>query len=399
MSGYPGVYHRQIASGEVTELGGSTNSIATAGEGLGFISPNFITFQTGSSLQNNSIVINQAGVVSVTGRTNLNGAVTVNKNFATVETHDTLAPVMDISGTLSVSTGAPNFSDVPRIKLISRGIASNSAIPGATTSSTSNEIRGVSTNASTSGFLRLSAQTPANSCIDLIGVNTEDSNKYNNAVRISTTGTERMIVNGIGNVGIGTATPTVKLDVVGEVKISSNLNMNNTRVYNMNGPAVASDAATKGYVDGAIPIGGIIMWSGVLSTIPSNWKLCNGSNGTPDLRNRFIIGATGADAAFTPLTNIEGPNTATGGTKDAVVVAHNHTASSSTENAMPGLTEIGYAAGGGGNFQRIRIGQVEYYAATTGVHSHTITVNSQGESGTNKNLPPYYALAFIMRVS
>lgn len=235
ISGYPGVYHRQIASGEVTALGGATNSIATDGEGLGVISPNFITFQTGSSLQNNSIVINQSGVVSVTGRTNLNGAVSVSKNYADVETHDSLAPVMDISGTMSVSTASTNFTDNPRIKLISRGIAANAAIPSTTTTSTSNEIRGVSSNASTSGFLRLTAQTPANSCIDLIGVNTS-APAYNNAVRISTGGTERMIVNGSGNVGIGTSTPTAPLDVTGNAILR-----NSVRIGSTTAPTVALD--------------------------------------------------------------------------------------------------------------------------------------------------------------
>jgi hypothetical protein len=560
LSGYPGIYHRKIASGEVTALGGSTNSIAAPGDGLGFISPNFITFQTGSSPPNNSIVINQAGVVSVTGRTNLNGAVTVNKNFGTVETHETLAPVMDISGTLSVTTGAPDFTDVPRIKLISRGIAANSAIPSLTQSpaSTSNEIRGVSSNATTSGFLRLSAQTPAYSCIDLIGLNVNPNlspTAYNNAVRISTGGNERMIVNGSGNVGIGTNAPTVPLEVVGNaivrssVRIGSSvwptvaldvtgaakitaqtatstaltttgwigvnttsaptvaldvtgaakvstilsaqtglilgdnaktamesfdgstisgslLNMhdgtkprmefkhpnnrfgigcsdaeafiwsynnkpivfgtnNNARmriltdgnldmistgkIVNLVNPTAAQHAATKGYVDGAIPIGGIIMWSGTITTIPSNWRLCNGDTHnnitTPDLRNRFVIGASVDDSFYNkPVADLERTSDGRvvtgflGGTKDAVVVEHSHGASSNDVTPVLSISEVGWNSGGGGNFHRARTGGVDYGGGIGGSHRHTITVNNAGESGLNKNLPPYYALAFIMRI-
>ena len=58
-----------------------------------------------------------------------------------------------------------------------------------------------------------------------------------------------------------------------------------------------SQQSVKAYVDAAIPIGGIIMWSGTLVSIPSNWQLCDGSTdvstgiSTPDLRDRFIVGA------------------------------------------------------------------------------------------------------------
>jgi hypothetical protein len=41
----------------------------------------------------------------------------------------------------------------------------------------------------------------------------------------------------------------------------------------------------------AVPAGGIIMWSGSIGSIPTGYVLCNGSNGTPDLRDRFVVGA------------------------------------------------------------------------------------------------------------
>jgi microcystin-dependent protein len=65
----------------------------------------------------------------------------------------------------------------------------------------------------------------------------------------------------------------------------------------------------------SIPIRGIIMWSGSEASIPAGWAICDGTtaNGqvTPDLRNRFIVGAADADAQFTPGST--GGDTMTGG--------------------------------------------------------------------------------------
>jgi hypothetical protein len=286
---YPGVYHRSIAAGEVTAVGGATNTITTDASGLGFISPNFITFQTGLVPQKNSIVINQAGDVSVTGRANLNGPVSVGKNFGAVEKHLDVMPIMDVSGILHIRSSALTYTDNPRMKLISTPIGTGADIPSLTIGSTANEIRGVNDGES-SGFLRLSAHTPANSCIDLIGtIISGDASKFTNSVRISTAGVDRMVVNGSGNVGIGTtvpgvrldvsgaasvaaarimstattgtalittgwvginnAAPTVPLDVAGAAKISGELNMNSNKIVNVTTPTAAQDAATKSYVD------------------------------------------------------------------------------------------------------------------------------------------------------
>jgi hypothetical protein len=150
---------------------------------------------------------------------------------------------------------------------------------------------------------------------------------------------------------------------------------------------------------GTIPIGGIIMWSGAIVNIPAKYALCNGSNGTPDLRNRFIVGAGSGYAVD-----------ATGGSADAVVVSHNHTGVTAENGQHTHTTtfdNVGaytYADSGpnalqapGGNFNRLRTGIYEMDPA--GLHDHTFTTSTEGESGVNKNLPPYYALAFIMRVS
>ena len=195
----------------------------------------------------------------------------------------------------------------------------------------------------------------------------------------------------------------------------------------------ASTAEVKGkeFVGaGVAPIGTVMMWSGRARTIPQNWMLCDGryiSKTTysklysifinnvaganphgpdvgdtfrlPDLRERFAVGGGGPNT-----TNVVdgGQNDGgysvgeLGGSANAVVVQHSH-----------GITDTGHThqiqspdnSGALGGQNRdfvigagIPVGNTD--SATTG-----ITINNQGVSGTDKNLPPYYALLYIIRVS
>ena len=144
---------------------------------------------------------------------------------------------------------------------------------------------------------------------------------------------------------------------------------------------------------GVTPIGGIIMYKGAIADLPSGWSFCDGTNGTPDLRNKFIIGAS-ADSGGQANTTVTGSTTKLGGTANAIVVSHTHTATVTdpghrhTSTVLANNVSNGLEAGGAVN------GNTS--TATTGI---TVTNSTEGSSGTNQNLPPYYALAFIMRIS
>ena len=179
--------------------------------------------------------------------------------------------------------------------------------------------------------------------------------------------------------------------------------------------------------------GMIMMWSGTISNIPSGWELCDGNNGTPDLRNKFVIGAN-ADSGGSAKTNVTGSATQTGGSKDAILKAHSHTINNHT-HTINNHTHS-FTTGGGGSHThnllydhgsfggssgavtprsgntpvtpgisgRVSTQNNHTHSGTTGNPSNRGTGNpsnrgtdEQGESGTNKNLPPYYALAYIMK--
>ena len=164
-------------------------------------------------------------------------------------------------------------------------------------------------------------------------------------------------------------------------------------------PSVTDDTtkfATTAFVRDIIPTGVIVMWSGTVATIPSGWLLCDGSNSTPDLRDRFIIGARQDDSGVAK-TNVTGSLTQTGGSKDAIVVSHSHTATDSghTHTLSNPRQAQGGAAGGFSNTPAAA--PAGGTVATTDSGTANITVSTTGSSGTNANLVPYFALAFIMK--
>jgi hypothetical protein len=141
-----------------------------------------------------------------------------------------------------------------------------------------------------------------------------------------------------------------------------------------------TQVATTAFVQATLPSGVIVMWSGSVASIPSGWYLCNGSNSTPDLRNRFIVGAGSTYAVA-----------ATGGSTDAVVVSHTHSVVD-PGHVHSAIVGTGFVAGG------LR-GQTtgDYFGGPTTSATTGITIDFNGVSPTNANLPPYYALAYIMK--
>lgn len=151
--------------------------------------------------------------------------------------------------------------------------------------------------------------------------------------------------------------------------------------------------------DAAIPIGGIIMWSGSIDSIPPGWALCDGRNGTPDLRDRFIVGAGGAYN----VGNTGGSNTVTLNINQ--IPSHNHGAGTLVTNTTGSHNHrfagpTGHRMVGDGEAIPVNMGIEVRDTSSDGDHNHTISGNTASAGGgqPHENRPPYYALAYIMKL-
>jgi microcystin-dependent protein len=226
----------------------------------------------------------------------------------------------------------------------------------------------------------------------------------NTDVDKNSNGDNQFRIQASGGVGINSDPASgAALTVSGRLKASS------AEFESMN---VATLAATSVSGFGTVPLGGIIMWSG--ESVPDGWALCDGqaSNGrggtTPNLQGKFVIGASSERKVGN-----------TGGAETVILTvsqlpSHNHRVSGSTSSngehshMLPrNYNDDGNGAGATNTEQLGLWGDSKNWSITdtrgtanAGNHSHTFDVTSwpTGSGDAINNMPPFYALAYIMRV-
>lgn len=164
-----------------------------------------------------------------------------------------------------------------------------------------------------------------------------------------------------------------------------------------------------------VPVGAIMMWAGAINEIPTGWKLCDGSNGTPDLRSKFVVGYNASETDYNAVGK-------TGGAKQVALTKnqmpkHNHTAANagahnhtyndsyyietastlSGKSKVPGTSTENFGASyvGSGSTDTNN-NAILYRQRTTGnAANHTHSISEEGNNEAHENRPPYYSIAFI----
>ena len=151
----------------------------------------------------------------------------------------------------------------------------------------------------------------------------------------------------------------------------SGASLTNIPAANITGTLPAIDGSNlTGIV--SIPAGMIMIWSGAANAIPSGFTLCDGNNSTPDLRDRFVVGAQNS-------YNVGNTGGATSGS-DTVNISF----------SVSGTTGGPSTTGAAGGFQT-SIGAREN-------HTHSFSGSgSDSDTVTIATLPPYYALCYVMK--
>jgi len=180
--------------------------------------------------------------------------------------------------------------------------------------------------------------------------------------------TGRVITDGAQTTLLSTQTPFNNVTLTGvPIAPTAAAGTNNTQI------------ATTAFVNSALPVGSVIMWYGLLANIPTGWQICDGTNGTPDMRDRFPVGAGTSYA----LNDTGGANSVT--LDVTQIPSHAHTGSSATES-IAHTHDFSVTSGLSGAHDHTGTGTTSTVdlahthsgttASTSINHSHTINANT-----------------------
>lgn len=193
--------------------------------------------------------------------------------------------------------------------------------------------------------------------------------------------------NVIGNV---TGNVTGNSDTANSLATSRNISLSGDVTGTVTFNGTQNVTMTTQLVADPFTTGMIMMWSGTSANVPAGWALCDGNNGTPNLVNKFIRGATTSGGE--------------GGYANSVLVSHNHTFSATTSANGSHNHTMSLAEAESGNANYPAFGTNLTRTGTTSTapdHTHTVsgtTSSTPTENGVGKNLPPYYELCYIVKV-
>ena len=154
-----------------------------------------------------------------------------------------------------------------------------------------------------------------------------------------------------------------------------------------------SDGADGEDGSSTLPQGCIIMYNG--NSAPNGWALCDGGGGRPDLRDKFIIGAGSAYSRGSE-----------GGYADTPIINHQHSFSSSTSEDGAHTHSYNFRSGteraDNDEDHARNSGSSSYNTGENGAHAHSFSGTTDGatnsiNSGSGRNIPPYYALTYIIK--
>jgi hypothetical protein len=383
-----------VASGFVGNLiGNVTGNVVgnVTGNVVGNLTGNVIGNLTGNVIGNltGNVIGNISGNITVSGANtqvlfNDNGVANASAGLTFNKTNNLLTVDGNILSNGAISSAGNIISNAAVIADLLLSTSGNIGVPVGVT--TANLFNG---RANTINFGGVASN------IFIANVNSTTSIAGNLTVAGSTSVTANIIGGNIltgGNISL-----SGNLIAFGNTTLSGNATAA-TAANGTNTTQLATTAFVTNTVTNRVPTGVITLWFGSIVTIPAGWALCDGGNGTPDLRNRFVVGAGSTYAV-----------NAVGGSANAIVVDHTHSATSVVSD--PGHNH------NDGNFNRLlqvtgtqtattldsSVGEPNLtssgniQANTTGI-TVTTTIANTGVSALNANLPPYYALAYIMKL-